>query len=101
MRGINADASSIDLDGIEAVATGVGHYLGEAQTLELMKSQYTYPSLGNRQSISDWLDAGSRAIWDTAVDRTTALLTDPPSHLPPDREAAIRAAFDIRLPEGR
>jgi trimethylamine--corrinoid protein Co-methyltransferase len=100
VRGIELNGESIDLDRIEAVATGAGHYLGEAQTLELMKTEYTYPVLGNRQSISDWRDAGSRTIWDAARDRTAELLSTPPTHLPPDREAAIRAAFDIRLPEG-
>lgn len=100
VRGIELNDASVDLERIEAVATGAGHYLGEAQTLELMKSEYTYPGLGNRQSISDWKDAGSRTIWDVAIDRVAKLLENPPTHLSPDREAAIRAAFDIRLPEG-
>lgn len=98
VRGVELRDTSIDLGRIEAVATGAGHYLGESQTLELMKSEYTYPVLGNRQSISDWRDAGARTIWDVARDRTAELLAEPPLHLPPDREAAIRAAFDIRLP---
>ena len=100
VRGIEMTDTAIDLEGIEAVATGAGHYLGEAQTLALMKTEYTYPSIGNRQSISDWLDAGAPTAWDAAVTRTTDLLNQPPTHLPKDREAAIRAAFDIRLPEG-
>ncbi len=100
VRGVEMDVGAIDLDRVEAVATGAGHYLGEAQTLELMKTEYTYPSLGDRQSIADWVDAGARSIWDVAVDRTAELLSETPTHLPPDREAAIRAAFDIRLPEG-
>lgn len=99
VRGVEMTDTAIDLDRIEAVATGEGHYLGEAQTLELMKTEYAYPSLGNRQSIADWKDAGSRSIWDAAVDRTAELLRELPTHLPRDREAAIRAAFDIRLPE--
>lgn len=98
VRGVELRETSIDLDRIEAVATGAGHYLGESQTLALMKSEYTYPVLGNRQSISDWRDAGARTIWDVARERTAELLAEPPLHLPPDREAAIRAAFDIRLP---
>ena len=100
VRGIELTDTSIDLDRIEAVATGEGHYLGEAQTLALMKSEFTYPSLGNRQSISDWQDAGSRTIWDAAVTRTSELLQDSPTHLPKHREDVIRSAFDIRLPEG-
>jgi len=100
VRGVELTDTAIDLDGIEAVATGAGHYLGEAQTLALMKTEYTYPSIGNRQSIADWQDAGGPTAWDAAVARTTELLAEPPTHLLKDREAAIRAAFDIRLPEG-
>ena len=100
VRGVEVGDTAIDLERIEAVATGEGHYLGEAQTLDLMKTEYIYPNLGNRQSIADWQDAGSRDIWDVAVERTAELLTELPTHLPKDREAAIRAAFDIRLPEG-
>lgn len=97
VRGVEITATGIDLDRIEDVATGAGHYLGEAQTLALMKTEYTYPNLGNRQSISDWRDGGSRTIWDRAVERVAQMLDAPPTHLPGDREAAIRAAFDIRL----
>ncbi len=97
VRGIELGDTAIDLDRIEAVATGAGHYLGEAQTLELMKTEYTYPGIGNRQSISDWRDGGSRTIWDVAVTRTAELLVEQPTHLPAANEAAIRAAFDIRL----
>lgn len=98
VRGVEFNDASIDLDRIEAVATGAGHYLGEMQTLELMKTEYVYPSIGNRQSIPDWTDAGARTIWDVAIDRTATLLAEHPTHLPADRDAAIRAAFDIRLP---
>ena len=101
VQGVQMTDSAIDLERIEAVATGEGHYLGEAQTLELMKSEYVYPSLGNRQSMSDWQDAGSPTIWDAAITRTRDLLRDPPTHLPKDREAAIRSILDIRLPEER
>lgn len=99
VRGVEINDTSIDLERIEAVATGDGHYLGEAQTLALMKSEYTYPSIGNRQSISDWQDAGSPTIWDSSLTRTSELLQDAPTHLPRDREDAIRGAFDIRLPQ--
>ncbi|MEM7075792.1 MAG: trimethylamine methyltransferase family protein [Pseudomonadota bacterium] len=97
VRGIELDTAAIDLDSIEAVATGTGHYLGEAQTLQLMKTEFVYPSIANRQSIADWHDAGAPTIWDTAITRTAELRDAVPGHLPPDREAAIRAAFDIRL----
>ena len=97
VRGVDMPADAIDLDVIEAVATGPGHYLGEAQTLALMKSEYAYPRLGDRQSIDDWIEAGERTIWDHARARVRDILADEPAHLPPDREAMIRERFDIKL----
>ena len=100
VRGVDMPDDAIDLDMVEAVATGPGHYLGEAQTLALMKSEYAYPRLGDRQSIADWITAGRKTIWDRAVSRVAAIMADPPDHLPPDREAALRERFDIRLDPG-
>ncbi|MEM9104575.1 MAG: trimethylamine methyltransferase family protein [Pseudomonadota bacterium] len=97
VRGIEFSDATIDLDLIEKVATGPGHYLGEAQTLAMMKREYVYPRLGDRQSISDWKDAGSLTIWDRARQRVAALTADPPSHLDRSREAAIRDRFNIHL----
>lgn len=100
VRGVEIPPGAIDLDLIERVVTGSGHYLGEAQTLALMKSEYTYPALGDRQSISEWMESGAKTIWDRAIARIAEIeQSDPPSHLPADREAAIRAAFPIHLPE--
>lgn len=100
VRGIELAPDSIDLDLIENVVTGAGHYLGEAQTLALMKSEYTYPTLGDRQSIDDWTREGAKSIWDRAVARVAEIeRSDPPAHLSSEREAAIRAAFPIHLPE--
>ena len=100
VRGIEIPEGAIDLDMIEAVATGPGHYLGERQTLALMKSEYAYPRLGDRTSIHDWLDGGGKTIWDRAVARVNEIRADPPTHLPPEREAAIRERFDIKLAAG-
>ncbi len=97
VRGIELSPGAIDLDMIEHVATGPGHYLGEAQTLKLMKSEYVYPRLGDRQSISDWTAEGGLTIWDRAGDRVAALTAEAPGHLDRSREALIRQQFDIRL----
>jgi trimethylamine--corrinoid protein Co-methyltransferase len=100
VRGIEMFEGAIDLDMIEQVVTGEGHYLGTAQTLALMTKEYVYPSLGDRQSVNDWLESGSQTIWDRAIARVGALEAQPePDHLPADVEAAIRAKFPIHLPE--
>lgn len=97
VRGVETGADTIDLDLIDRVAAGPGHFLGEAQTLARMKSDYLYPDLANRQSIADWQDAGAPTMWQRAQAQVADLTRDPPSHLPPDREAEIRENFDIRL----
>lgn len=101
VRGVELADDALDLDMIEAVACGPGHFLGEAQTLARMKSEYVYPSLADRQSVQDWQDAGRPSLVDRARTRVAELTADPPEHLPKDREAAIRAAFDIKLAEGK
>ena len=37
----------------ERVATGEGHYLGEAQTLARMRTEYVYSRLGDRRDVGD------------------------------------------------
>ena len=97
VRGVEFSHNAIDLDMVESVATGPGHYLGEPQTLSMMKREYVYPRLGDRQSISDWNAEGRLTIWDRAKDRVAELTAEPPGHLDRSRETSIREKFDIRL----
>ncbi|PVH28038.1 trimethylamine methyltransferase family protein [Pararhodobacter oceanensis] len=100
VRGIEMFEGAIDLDLIEQVVTGEGHYLGTAQTMALMTREYVYPSLGDRQNIYNWVQSGERTIWHRAIDCVTELEARPaPDHLPADVEAAIRARMPIHLPE--
>ena len=97
VRGVDASPGMIDLEAIEHVVTGDGHYLGEAQTLALMKTEYVYPALGDRQSVDDWTEAGRRSIWARACERVGEIAAIPPEHLPAEAERRIRERFDIRL----
>ena len=98
VRGVEVDPAYLDLSVIEEVIGGEGHYLGAAQTLELMRSEYVYPELGDRRSVDEWVSAGAPALWDRAGERVTEVLASGrPGHVPLDAEAAIRAAFPIRL----
>ncbi len=98
VRGVEVEADSIDLEEIERVVTGEGHYLGEPQTLALMKTEYVYPHLGDRQSVDEWIEAGRTSIWRKARDRVNEILAaGPPDHLSPAADAAIRAEFPIKL----
>lgn len=98
IRGIEVSAATLDLDAVERVVTHDGHYLGEGETLERMKSDFCYPTLADRQSVTDWIAAGSHSIWDLAQSRVADILAAPPSpHLDADAEARIRAEYPIHL----
>ena len=98
VRGVEVRDDLIDLEMIERVATGEGHYLGEAQTLARMRSEYVYPQLGDRRGVDEWIEAGRVAIRDRARDRVTEILArEAPSHLTPAADRAIRERFPIRL----
>ncbi|MCY4663369.1 MAG: trimethylamine methyltransferase family protein, partial [Acidimicrobiaceae bacterium] len=58
VRGIDVTAEAVDLAMVESVVTGDGHYLGHPQTLELMRTEYVYPTIGDRASVADWEAAG-------------------------------------------
>lgn len=97
VRGIDASPEMLDIESIERVVTGEGHYLGEVQTLHLMRSEYVYPVIGDRQSVADWTESGGLSIWDRAQARVEEILRTAPTHLPREAERAIRDRFDIRL----
>jgi trimethylamine--corrinoid protein Co-methyltransferase len=98
IRGIEVSEATLDLQSVERVVTNDGHYLGEGETLKRMKSDYHYPALANRQSVNDWIDAGSLSIWDRAQTRVAEILSGPrPSHISPEAEARIRDRFPIHL----
>ena len=82
---------------------GPGHFLGSAQTLELMQREYLYPEIGDRDTPDNWLDAGGRDAAAVAHDYAkNVMATHHPSHVPPDREAAARERWDlaVRVPRG-
>lgn len=98
IRGVEVSGETLDLAAMERVVTNNGHYLGEAETLNRMKSDYVYPALGDRHSIDDWIEAGGTSIWDRAQKRVSEILAaPPPTHLSAEAEARIRAKYPIRL----
>ncbi len=98
IRGIEVSDATLDLTTVEHVVNHDGHYLGEAETLARMKTEYHYPALADRQSVNDWITEGSPTIWDRAQARVAEILQGPaPVHLSAQAEAAIRAAYPIKL----
>jgi trimethylamine---corrinoid protein Co-methyltransferase len=100
VKGIEVNSGRLDLDIIEKVVRGEGHYLGEDQTLDLMKTEYVYPNLSDRKGLEDWQMEGSLTIWDRAKVRVKEILAGPyASHLPKDVEQKIRQKLPIKLGE--
>ena len=101
VRGVEVRDELIDLEMIERVATGEGHYLGEAQTLARMRTEYVYPQLSDRRGVGEWIEAGRISIWDRARDRVAEILAaEALNHLTPAADRAIRERFPIRPSEG-
>lgn len=100
VRGIEVEPAYLDVAVTEEVVSGDGHYLGHPQTLDLMRSEYVYPTLGDRASVDEWVSAGGPTIWDKAHERVQEIVgAGRPGHLSPLAERAIRDQFPIQLPE--
>lgn len=99
VRGIEVTDETLSVDVIDQVCRGEGHYLGSAQSLELMHSEYYYPHTGNRQQREDWEAAGGLDMRERARQTAKQLLkTHHPQPIPPNVDAAIRERFEILLP---
>ena len=102
VRGVEVNASTLDLDAIAQTIRDPGHFLGGAQTLAAMERDYFYPPLSDRDSPDAWSDSGRLDMAERARARTEALLRDHhPGHLSDAVDAAIRDRFNILLPAPR
>ena len=67
-----------------------------------MKTDYLYPEIADRRSISEWQDAGARDARAVARDRVQKILADHyPRHIGDDVDNRLRAAYNIVLPRAR
>ncbi|MEL7154549.1 MAG: trimethylamine methyltransferase family protein, partial [Pseudomonadota bacterium] len=100
VRGIDVNDDTLSVEVMKSVCLeGPGHYLGHDQTLGLMQTEYIYPALGDRTSPKEWAEIGRPDLVQKAIERKNEILSRMyPSHLPADRDRAIREAFNIHLP---
>ena len=101
VRGLEVSDDTLSVDVIHEICTdGPGHYLGHEQTLRLMNSEFYYPHTADRATRADWEARGSLDMRERARQQARETLR---SHYPPpipaEVDAAIRGAFDIRLPQ--
>lgn len=99
--GIEVSPETLSEDVIHAVVSGEGHFLGETQTLALMRRDYLYPEIADRRSVKDWEVAGCPSLWQRAHERVEAILSEPVhGYLSTETDAMIRNRFPIRLAAG-
>ncbi len=100
IRGIEVNDETLSYEIIGKVIDGPGHFLTQPETLELMKTDYVYPEIGNRDSIDVWEENGSPDIRQTANQRAKEILSSHyPRQIKPTIDTKIRTNFEIRLPE--
>jgi trimethylamine--corrinoid protein Co-methyltransferase len=98
VRGIEVTDETLAVDAIEQAVFGEGHFLGQAQTLDLMQSEYLYPDVGDRRTPNEWEAGGHESIYELAHKRVDSILSSHyPEYIDPKADAAIREKFPIKL----
>lgn len=99
VRGLEVTPEKLSLDVMaKTCLEGPGHYLGSDQTLNLMQSEYIYPTIGDRTSPKEWAEVGKPVLLETAQKTLRTILQGPkPSHIPPEVDAAVRERFRIHF----
>ena len=100
IKGIEVNEERLSFETIKDVClNGPGHFLGSAQTLQLMQTEYLYPAVGDRRSPNEWIEQGSTSITERATRKVADILsTHFPNHVPEAIDAEIRRRFPVRLP---
>ena len=102
VRGIEVTDETLDIAVINEVVHGPGHFLGHAQTLKVMETEYLYPQLADRSTPDEWAANGARSM----RERARAVARDILDHHHPQTisaraDRAIRERFRILLPRER
>src|SRR5579871_4385289 len=98
LRGIEVNDATLSYEVIEQTVLGPCHYLGTEQTLSLMQTEYLYPKLGDRSSLSEWQYRGSPELLANARARVREILgAHYPQVIEPVTDAALRRDYDIRI----
>ncbi|WP_322097144.1 trimethylamine methyltransferase family protein [Pelagibius sp. Alg239-R121] len=100
VRGIEVNDETISVETMRQVCTeGPGHYLGHAQTLDLMQTEYVYPALGDRTSPKEWEEIGKPDLIRKATEEKHRILSSTfPNHISGEIDRQIRENFNIKLP---
>lgn len=99
-RGIEVNEETLSFDVLKDVClNNRGHYLGAAQTLEVMQTEYIFPEFGNRLSPNEWNEQNKPVLLEKAIARKNEILANYfPMHVSDDIDRQVRAQFPIFLP---
>ncbi len=100
VRGLEVTDETLAVDVIHEICTdGPGHYLGHAQTIQLMNTEYHFPHTADRNTRQAWEAAGALDMRERARRKAREMLQ---AHFPrvvsAEADAAIRERFHIVLP---
>ncbi|NNE22558.1 MAG: trimethylamine methyltransferase [Rhizobiales bacterium] len=95
---VDVSDATLAVDTIAEVVRGEGHFLGQPETYQRMKSDFLYPAIADRRTPDEWEADGSKDIRQTARDKAREILgTHFPDHIGPEMQAVLRAQFQIKL----
>ncbi|MEM6679627.1 MAG: trimethylamine methyltransferase family protein [Pseudomonadota bacterium] len=97
VRGIEVTDEAVSIEVMKAVCldNGPGHYLGSAQTLALMQTEYVYPEIADRSSPKEWVERGRPDLLANATARKEAILGTYAHQLDESLDAALHAKFAL------
>ncbi|MEP6068145.1 MAG: trimethylamine methyltransferase family protein, partial [Paracoccaceae bacterium] len=100
VRGIEVTEDSVSVETMrQTCLEGPGHFLGSAQTLALMQTEYVYPTLADRTSPKEWAELDKPELIAKTIARKNEILSHPTQcGFDADVDATIRAQFNIHLP---
>ena len=98
-RGIEVNSDTLSFAEIEQIcSSGVGHYLGSGNTLQVMQSEYYYPDFSDRTSPTVREEQGKPVLLNQAIEKTQDILAHHvPRHVSDEVDAQMRAEFPIFL----
>ncbi|MEO0820997.1 MAG: trimethylamine methyltransferase family protein [Pseudomonadota bacterium] len=99
VRGIDVTEDSVSIETMRAVCDigGPGHYLGQAQTLRIMETEYVYPAVADRSSPKEWYENDRPDLIAKAIQRKNRILDAAQPLIDPETDRAARARFRIHL----
>jgi trimethylamine--corrinoid protein Co-methyltransferase len=98
LRGIEVTDETLSYEVIKDAVFGTGHFLGQNQTLALMRTEYLYPEVADRRSPGEWEAGGKEDVYALAHRKVKSILSSHyPEYIDPAADARIREKFPIRL----